>query len=243
MRLGVMLAAGLVAALVVVGCENPLEIDRETEIAIGREGAAELEGRWGVVSSAPMQARLEAIGSRVAAVSQEPSFPWTFKILDTEEVNAMALPGGFVYVTRGMMGYVRNDDELAGVVGHEVVHVDHHHAKSHLEKAMTQGLLVELVTKRSSAAIRQAAGIALDLELREGYRDKEYEADHYGTRYAFRAGYRADGLRQLLSYLYEKEGDPARVTWLLQSHPPLSKRIQRLDEYLPELTGRAAPAP
>ncbi len=105
---------------------------------------------------------------------------------------------------------------------------------------MTQSLLAELITRKSSKTIKQAAAIALDLDMRQGYREKEYEADHYGTLYAFRAGYRADGLRQLLGLLHADKGDPARITWLLQSHPPLSKRMQRLDEYLPTLTGRAA---
>jgi len=101
---------------------------------------------------------------------------------------------------------------------------------------MTASLLVELVTQKSSGAIRQAAGIALDLEMRQGYREKEYEADQSGTDYAFRAGYRADGLRQVLARLHADKGDPARLTWLLQSHPPLSKRIERLDAYMPTLT-------
>jgi predicted Zn-dependent protease len=93
------------------------------------------------------------------------------------------------------------------------------------------------VTHKSSESIRQAASIALDLEMRQGYREKEYEADQVGTLYSFRAGYRADGLRQLLAYLHDKEGDPARITWLLQSHPPLSKRIERLDAYLKQIAG------
>jgi predicted Zn-dependent protease len=228
----------IVLACLASGCENPLEIDRDTEVAIGRQGAADLERQYGVVSDAAMQRRLDAVGKRVAAVSEEPSLPWTFKVLNAKEVNAVCLPGGFVYVFKGMMDYVKSDDQLAGVVAHEVVHADHHHAKAAIEKAMTASLLVELVTQKSSASIQQAARIALDLEMREGYRDKEYEADHYGTGYAFRAGYRASGLRNLLDYLYRKEGDPARITWLLQSHPPLSRRIERLDEYIPQLTGK-----
>ncbi|MCJ7749893.1 MAG: M48 family metalloprotease [Armatimonadetes bacterium] len=222
-----------------VGCENPLEIDRETEIEIGLQGGADLEKQYGVVKDAAMQKRLDAIGARVAAVSEEPDLPWTFKILDSEEVNAVALPGGPVYVMRGMMEYAKSDDQLAGVMAHEVVHADHHHAKTVIEKAMTEQLLAELVLQKSSDSIRQAAGIALDLEMRQGYREKEYESDEFGTKYAFRAGYRATGLRDLLSYLHEKEGDPARITWLLQSHPPLSKRIERLDGYIPTLTGKA----
>jgi predicted Zn-dependent protease len=224
------------------GCESPLEIDRDTEIAIGRQGAADLEKQYGVVTDPAMQQRLNAIGPRVAAVSQEPALPWTFKILNSKEVNAVCLPGGFVYVFKGMMDYVKSDDQLAGVMAHEVVHADHHHAKAAIEKAMTASLLVELVTQKSSAAIQQAAQIALDLEMRQGYRDKEYEADHYGTEYAFRAGYRASGLRDMLEYLYQTGGDPSRVTWLLQSHPPLSKRIERLDQYLPQLTGKPVAA-
>jgi len=220
------------------GCENPLEIDRETEIEIGRQGGADLEKQYGVVGNATMQQRLDAIGAGVAAVSEEPDLPWTFKILDSDEVNAVALPGGAVYVMKGMMEYAKSDDELAGVLAHEAVHADHHHAKTVIERSMTQALLAELVLQKSSDSIRQAAGIALDLEMREGYREKEYEADEFGTKYAFSAGYRATGLRDLLEYLYQKEGDPARITWLLQSHPPLSKRIERLDGYIPQLTGK-----
>jgi len=231
----VLLAAGLLA-----GCRNPLTIDRDTEVAIGRDAAARLEAQHGVVEDAALQRRLDAMGAAIAAGTEEPGFPWSFKVLDTAEVNALALPGGFVYVTRGMVEYVRDDDELAGVIGHEAAHIAHRHAKSHIERAMAQGLVVELVTRRSSDAIRQAADIALDLQLRQGYRDKEYEADRYGTLYSFRAGYRPDGLRRLLSRLHEDTGDPARITWVLQTHPPLSRRIERLQEYLVELTGRPA---
>jgi len=241
MRLFWLTIALAVCLCLSAGCENPLELDRDTEIEIGREGAAELEAKYGVVQDAAMQRRLDAIGKRVAAVSEEPDLPWTFKILDTTEVNALALPGGFLYATKGMMGFAKNDDQLAGVMAHEVVHSDHHHAKSAIENAMAGALLVELVTRKSSRTIKQAAAIALDLEMRDGYREKEYEADHYGTLYAFRAGYRADGLRHLLALMSQEQSDAertvGRITWLLQSHPPLPKRIQRLDEYVPTLTG------
>jgi len=231
----------VILAFSAFGCENPLEIDRDTEIAIGREGALDLEAEYGFVNDPKMQQRIDAIGVRVAAVSQEPSLPWRFRILESEEVNAVALPGGFIYIMRGMMDYVKNDDQLAGVIAHEIVHADHHHAKNVIERTMARALLADLIFQKSSGSIRQAAGIALDLDMREGYREKEYEADGRGTEYAFRAGYRAQGLRDLLKYLYEKEGDPERITWLLQSHPPLSKRIERLDERIAQLTG-VAPA-
>jgi predicted Zn-dependent protease len=225
---------------VISGCDNPLAIDRETEIEIGREAAAELEAEYGLVTDPALQARLDSIGERVAAVSEEPDLPWRFRVLDSDEVNAVALPGGFVYIMKGMMDFADSEAQLAGVVAHEVVHADHHHAKTIIERTMTQALLAELILQKSSNSIRQAAGIAIDLQMREGYRDKEYESDEFGTRYAFATGYRADGLRSLLDKLYEEKGDPARLTWLLQSHPPLSKRIGRLDELIPQLTGKPA---
>jgi len=222
----------------VCGCDNPLQIDQQTEISIGREAAAEMEAEYGVVHDPVLQARLDAIGSRVAAVSEAPDLPWRFRILNSDEVNAVALPGGFVYVMKGMFDFVDNEAELAGVVAHEVVHADHHHAKAVIERTMTQALLADLILQKSSDAIRQAASIAIDLNMRQGYRDKEHEADEFGTRYAFSAGYRADGLKDLLAKLEKEQGDPARYTWLLQSHPPLSKRIARLDELIPQLTGK-----
>ncbi len=231
----------MMAVVAVVGCDNVLQLDRGTEIQIGQQGAADLEKQNGVVNDPVQLARLNTIGKRLAAVSEEPSFPWTFKILNQKEVNAVALPGGFVYATKGLMDYAKDDGELAGVIGHEVTHAAHHHGKAAIEKAMQEGLLVELVTGKSAASVQQAAKLALNLELREGYRDKEYEADHYGTIYASKAGYEAPGLLKLLEYLYTKEGDPSRITWLLQSHPPLSKRIGRLEEFIPQLTGKPLP--
>jgi len=241
MRLASLAAVLVLGAIVLVGCDNVLQIDRNTEIDIGRQGAADLERQYGTVNDPAELARLNAVGKRLAAVSEEPSLPWTFKVLNQKEVNAMALPGGFVYATQGMMQYAKDDNVLAGVIGHEITHAAHHHGKAAIEKAMQEGLLVELVTGHSAASIQQAAQIALDLELRQGYRDKEYEADQYGTVYAGKAGYDATGLLKLLEYLYTKEGDPSRITWLLQSHPPLSKRIQRLEEFVPQLTGKPLP--
>ena len=238
MRFALLLCLGALMGSV-WGCDNPLEIDRETESEIGREAAAEMEAEYGVVDDPVLQARLDAIGARVAAVSEEPDLPWRFRLLNSDEVNAVALPGGFVYVMKGMVDFVDNEAQLAGVLAHEVVHADHHHAKTVIERTMTQALLADLILQKSSDSIRQAASIAIDLEMREGYRDKEYESDEFGTRYAFSAGYRADGLQQLLQKLYGEKGDPARLTWLLQSHPPLSKRIERLDELIPRLTGKS----
>ena len=241
MRLACLAIVLLLGAILVMGCDNVLQIDRNTEIQIGEQGAADLERQYGTVNDPAELVRLNAVGKRLAAVSEEPNLPWRFRILNQKEVNAIALPGGVVYATQGMMEYAKDDNVLAGVIGHEITHAAHHHAKSAIEKAMQEGLLVGLITQKSSASIQQAAQIALDLELRQGYRDKEYEADHYGTVYASRGGYDATGLLRLLEYLRTKEGDPARITWLLQSHPPLSKRIQRLEEFVPQLTGKPVP--
>jgi predicted Zn-dependent protease len=137
-----------------------------------------------------------------------------------------------------MMKYAQNDAELAGVLAHEITHAARHHTAKMIQKAMPEQLLVELLTQRSSASVQQAATIALQVRETRWSREDEYEADQYGTRYAYRAGYPATGLRDVLQRLHSDQGDPARITWVLMDHPALSQRMARLDSYIATLPPR-----
>lgn len=239
MRALLMLPVAGLAALLVAGCDGVTKMDRSTEIQVGQQAAAQLEAEHGVVNDPAATARVTAIGTRVAAVTDDPSLPYTFKILNSKDVNAVTLPGGFIYVYRGMMDFVGNDDsQLAGVIGHETTHAAHHHAAKQMQKALPQELLVALLTQHSGASVQQAANVALELALRGGSREDEYEADHDGTIWAYRAGFPANGLLTTLQRMYQEQGDTPRYAWLLQSHPPLSKRIQRLQQEIPQVTGQ-----
>jgi len=227
----------LTAFALFAGCDDVVHIGQEQEIEIGQNAAAQLEAQEGLWKNAAATARLEAIGKKLAANTDRQDLPWSFKILDQTQVNALALPGGFVYVTRGLMERDIDDQELAGITAHEISHVTNRHGIDRIEEALTTSIVVSIVTENSKESIQQAADIALNMILLEGYRDEEYEADKDGTRLAFKTGYKADGLLQFLRYIKDQETrEPSDLETWVSTHPPTSKRINRLEEFLPELT-------
>ena len=232
----------LVVAGVAAGCGSggPFAVDDSTEVDVGRKTAANIEAKYGVVNDSAATARITRIGQRLVAQQPRPNLPWSFKILNSKEVNAMAAPGGFVYVTSGLLEGVGSDDQqLAGVISHEVAHVAHRDAAKDIQKAMEAQLAVGVIFGGQKQATQAAADIATTLVLKQDYREGEFDADRDGTNYAFHAGYRANGLLRFLGYLQQKYGDQSKVVTWFGDHPQTSKRITRLKE---QLTAMGQPA-
>ncbi|MDR5704349.1 MAG: M48 family metalloprotease, partial [Armatimonadota bacterium] len=135
---------GLVLAVLVAGPAYAELISTQQEINIGRQVARQLEEKYGLYRDPDIHSRVVAIGERLAAVSDRPGLPYSFKILNTSEVNAVAAPGGFIYLTRGMVFFVRSDDELAFVLAHEVAHAARRHGAQMIERnfAWSLGLFI-----------------------------------------------------------------------------------------------------
>lgn len=239
------IACGAPILLGANGCggASPLGIDQSTEIDIGQQAAADIERQYGVVNDPVQTARINRIGRSIAAVSQRPDLPWSFKILNSNEVNAMSLPGGPVYVTRGLLASGLSDSELAGVIGHEVAHINERHSVKAIQRAMTYQLLEALVLGHSSTAVQQAADISVQLALElPNSRSNEYEADAVGTRLAYNAGYPANGLLQFLQYLQTTSGTTRAPAWL-QTHPLTQDRITREQQLVTQISGQPRPVP
>ncbi|UCH33121.1 MAG: M48 family metalloprotease [Armatimonadota bacterium] len=237
-RRWLLLVMAVLIAAQVTGCKEVVQIDEEHEVQIGRDAAQKLETQEGVWSNAAQTTRVRNIGTAIARNTPRPNLPWSFKILDDKQINAMALPGGYVYATRGLIESGIDDQKLAGVLGHEIAHVTQRHAVKIMEKALTGEMLVAIVTHDSSGEIQKAADIALELIVRRGYREEEYDADRVGTRWAHTSGYSADGMLGFLRDIKELEGrDPSQLETWISTHPPTSKRIARLEEFIPTLTG------
>ena len=134
----------------VLGLQTSAEaslISKNQEISMGKDVAAQLEAKYGVVQDDDLQARVDNIGQRLVAVCDRQDLTYSFKVLNSDEVNAMAVPGGFIYVFKGLLDYMPSDDELAGVLGHEVGHIVKRHSVKQVEKQMALTLLTIILTK------------------------------------------------------------------------------------------------
>lgn len=236
----------LIVALLVLIAPRPADaalISETQEISLGRQAAQQLETDVGVVGDPAMNERVRVIGRRVAATSARPALPWTFKVMKGKDVNAVSLPGGFIYATDGLMRFVRSDDELAFVLGHEVGHVSARHHVTMIERYYFMSIVIQIVLGGNPSAAQIAD--LVQLFLTRGYsRENEFEADRLGVMHAHRAKFDASAGLGFMQRLRAAEGrDPSQVEVLLRTHPGLADRVVRVREQLRQLgyrVGRAA---
>lgn len=215
-------------------------ISTDQEIAIGRRAAAQLEAQFGLVADPARAETVTRIGTRLAAMSTRPQLPWTFRVLNTSQVNAISLPGGFIYVTRGMMSFVQSPDELAFVLGHEVGHVEKRHHVALIQRDFLFTIVVSLVLGRDPGTAQIAD--LLGALLQRGFsREAEFEADTEGVTLTHRAGFNAASGLSFMERLRTAEGrDPSQVEVLFRTHPALADRIVRVRALLRHLGYRVA---
>lgn len=224
----------LLAALVAVPAipAHAALISTEQEIEIGREAAAEIEAEFGVLDNPALNRYITSIGLRVAAVSERRALPWTFKVLNTNEVNAISLPGGFIYVTRGMVNILRSPDELAFVLAHEVGHVAMRHHVQLIERNFFFSIVISLLFGRDPTTA-QIANFARFLVTRGFSREFEFEADRLGVGYAHSAEFNAAAGLAFMERLHAAQGrDPSQFEVLFRTHPALAERIVRVRHQL-----------
>jgi predicted Zn-dependent protease len=195
----VLAAAGLAALLAAAGCAvNPATGKHEftlvtsaQEAALGREGYAAATGEYGVYDDPAVAAYVDSVGRRVAHASELPDLPWRFTVLDDPAVNAFAMPGGYIYVTRGLLAYMQSEAQLAGVLGHEIGHVTARHSAKQITQQELAGLSLGLASAVSPTFRRYSstAEQALGLLMLKYSRDDETQADELGVRYASLSGY------------------------------------------------------
>lgn len=263
-RLGL---ATVAAALTVACATNPVTgrqeislMSPERETALGKQAAAQVEKEIGVVRDPKLTAYVQQIGARMAKLSPRKDTPYQFAIADMPEPNAFALPGGYIYVSRGLLALANDEDELAGVIGHEIGHVAARHAAQRETRQMGVGLLSVLGTIAAGVAGGpQAASMASQLGQVAGAgliasygRDQERQADQIGQDLAAGAGWDPDGIADFLVTL-DREGQvrtgKQRRPSFLDSHPmpgeravAARERAAKLErgDYAPIAKGRAA---
>lgn len=218
-------------------------VSESQEISIGQQAHQEIIREFGVYDEKPELARLvQDIGHRLAAASERPHLPWQFTVLDSPMVNAMALPGGYIYITRGMLENINSEDELAGVLGHEIAHVTARHSAQQISKAQLAqfGLMLGSVIAGPQATQQygQFAELGLGLLFQRYSRQHETQADLLGTGYLARANYNPVGAERMLMTLQRMNKNPASgIDRYFMSHPDPAKRVRDVRAKVAELSG------
>lgn len=207
-------------------------ISQTTEIQMGLEAAQEIETEVRIIEDPYIQNYMNNLGQYLAQYSRRPNLAYQFKVVDTDEINAFALPGGFIYINRGLIVEAQNEAELAGVIAHEIGHV----AARHGAKRMSTLIAFQLgfaAFERMSDQDRDteiklliAQAIATGFLLKNS-RDNERQADDYGTENLYLAGYEPMALARFFDKL-GRDYSPSRIEVFLSTHPSPGERVRNV---------------
>ncbi len=225
-------------------------VSEQQEIQIGREVERQLARKPGFITDPALTQRVTSLGLRLARVSERPNLPWTYHVLNDKSVNALAAPGGFVFVTAGLFKFVQNDNELGFVVGHETTHVAHRHAVDLAQRDMELRFGVIVLTQiifGGSITAYQLAQLGRALIDAKYSRDKEFEADHYGVIYAQKAGFDPTASLTFMERLEKTEKEQPGLLHAFEDHPDTPDRLSALRAELRQMgyqvAGPATPPP
>lgn len=227
----------------VTGEQNIALMSEDQELAIGRQTHDEIIKAYGVYDDPRLQRYIEDIGDRLAAHSHRPGLIYRFTILDSADINAFALPGGYIYITRGLLAYLNSEAEVAAVLGHEIGHVTARHAVQQYSAAQMANIGAALASIFVPGMGNQAAGTLMNLAgtaILRGYsREHELQADHLGAVYMAQTGYNPEAMLDVLKVLKDQqlyaqkiadlEGREAQTYHgLFSTHPDNDTRLQEV---------------
>jgi predicted Zn-dependent protease len=237
------LVVGLTASACAVnpatGNNQLMLVSEAQEIEMGRQADAAVVQTIGLYADPVWQRYIQQFGARLAATSERPNLPWTFRVVDDPAVNAFAVPGGFVYVTRGLLAHLTSEAELASVVGHEIGHVTARHTAAAMSKQQVigLGLAIGSMANKQVAKYAGTANQALGILYLKFSRDDESQADQLGLRYMRRADFdprQMPEVFRMLDRLSATEGGSRLPAWL-ETHPSPANRVAAINRQIAAL--------
>ena len=211
------------------------DVSEPQEIELGGGIASNLLGAAPLLDNAEVQRYVNRVGRWIALQTERPDLPWQFGVLDDADINAFAAPGGYVFITKGLLARMNNEAELAGVLAHEISHV----LRKHHLQALKQGARTELFAEFANEAMQangsdprltKLVSAGTELYARGLDKDDEFESDRMGVVLAARAGYDPYGLPAVLQTLQSINPSDSNLALMFKTHPAFDKRLALLAE-------------
>lgn len=206
-----------------------LQMTDEEEQQLGAAVSQRIRERYGVVQDPAVHRYVSLVGTVLAQASSRPGLPWTFIVLDVGAVNAFAAPGGYIHITRGALGLIHSEAELAGVLAHELVHVTEKHTIRAIQKSKAVQMGAEETLSGNAGLFERAVTATYDNIVERGFgRSDEMESDAKGIALADAVGYDPHGLGAFLARLEERNAGSTEKKGLFASHPEMKARLDGL---------------
>ncbi len=210
-----------------------LQMTDAEEQELGAAVSERIRTRYGVVQDAAVHRYLALVGTSLAQGSTRPALPWTFVVLDTDGVNAFAAPGGYIHITRGALALIKTEAELAGVLGHEIIHVTDKHTIRAIQKSKAVQMGAAETLSGSSSLMERAVTATYDNIVERGFgRAEESESDEMGVTLANKVGYAPNGLVGFLTTLKDRNKASKEKRGLFASHPEMEERLDRITKLI-----------
>ena len=206
---------------------------KEEEIQLGREITGNLLGAAPLVNDVALQNYVNKVGRWVANQSERSDLPWHFGVIESEDINAFAAPGGYVIITKGLYRKLENEAQLAGVLAHEIAHVVRNHHLKILQKSQLLDLGADLLGKqlgKDNEVIKKVIGSGAEICARSLDKSAEFESDRMGVVLSARAGYDPYGLPEVLQTIGQTGKNESSVALLFKTHPHPDDRLVKLDD-------------
>jgi beta-barrel assembly-enhancing protease len=227
---------GFAVAALVSGCA----ISTQQEVQMGTEYAQQINSQLPIVRDPEVVRYINVLGDSIAKLADERQLDWQFFVVNASEVNAFAVPGGYVYVNRGLVERAQTMSQLAGVLGHEIGHVVRRHSVEQMEKAQGANIGVTLACVLTSVCNNQAAAAAINvgggLVFAKFSRDAERESDEEAVKYVVRAGIDPRGIPEMFRILLdERQRSPSSVSSWFSTHPLEEERIRETEAQIAKI--------
>jgi predicted Zn-dependent protease len=218
-------------------------ISSSEEAEIGKQVADEVESTEKILKNIAVQSYVDGVGQKIVRICDRRDIKYAFKVIEKNEINAFACPGGYIYVYTGLLETLDNEAQLAAVLSHEVSHLVARHSIKKLQNIYGYSILAQVALgDKAEGVAGDIVNVAATLILQGYSRDNEFEADRYGILYTKNAGYNPEGAVQVFEKLKKMEGSPPpAVLGLLSSHPPAGDRIEKAKSEISKIGGTSLP--